>query len=119
MNKSVICAEFCSNRTKVAAAKRRLPPAARLQVDAAIYSLLSDPGRLTILLALTEDELCVCDLSQVLGAGISSVSHQLRLLRIAGLVCCRNQGKMVFYSYTGGPLIAKMLRGLAPLSRAN
>ncbi len=118
MAKPAVCAEFCSNKKKVGAAKRRLPGAARLRADADVYALLADPGRLAILLALAGDELCVCDLSQVLGAGVSSVSHQLRLLRAAGLVTFRNHGKLVFYSYTGAPLIAGTLRGLAALSGA-
>lgn len=118
MANPVVCAEFCSDKKKVAAAKRRLPPLTRLRTDASVYALLSDPGRLAILLALAGDELCVCDLSQVLGAGISAVSHQLRLLRAAGLVKYRNQGKLVFYSYAGGPLITRALRALAPLTGA-
>ena len=117
MTNPAVCAEFCSNKQKIAAAKRRLPPAARLRADSAVYAMLSDPGRLSILLALAGHELCVCDLSQVLAAGVSAVSHQLRLLRAAGLVRCRNQGKLVFYTYTGGPLLVKALRGLAPLSK--
>ncbi len=115
MAKPAVCAEFCSNKGKVAAAKKRLPPAARLRAEADVCALLADPGRLAILLALAGDELCVCDLSQVLGAGVSAVSHQLRLLRAAGLVTFRNQGKLVFYSYTGGPLVSRALRGLAAL----
>jgi len=111
-----VCAEFCSNKTKVAGARRRLPPANRLRADAELYALLGDPGRLAILLALAADELCVCDLSQVLDAGISAVSHQLRLLRGAGLVKYRSEGKLAFYSYSGGPLLAKALRNLAPLA---
>jgi DNA-binding transcriptional ArsR family regulator len=108
-----VCAEFCSNRSKVAAAKKLLPPPARLQAAADLCGLLSDPGRLAILLALEGGELCVCDLSQVLGAGVSAVSHQLRLLRGASLVSCRHEGKLVFYSYCGGPVLAKTLRGLS------
>jgi len=117
MTSPTVCAEFCSDKKKVSAAKRRLPPKPRLRADASFYALLSDPGRLAILLALAGDELCVCDLSQVLGAGISAVSHQLRLLRAAGLVKYRNQGKLVFYSYAGSSHIEKALRALAPLTR--
>ncbi|HAN05726.1 MAG TPA: transcriptional regulator [Elusimicrobia bacterium] len=108
-----VCAEFCSNRSKVAAARRRLPPAARLRAAADLCGLLSDPGRLALLLALAGDELCVCDLSQVLGAGVSAVSHQLRLLRAAGLVRYRNEGKLAFYTYCGGAALLKTARGLA------
>jgi len=113
--KPAVCAEFCSNKGKVAAAKKRLPPPARLRADADVYSLLADTGRLSILLALAGGELCVCDLSQVLGAGLSAVSHQLRLLRAAGLVSYRNEGKLVFYRYTGGSVVHRALRGLGAL----
>jgi DNA-binding transcriptional ArsR family regulator len=116
MAKAAVCSEFCSNKNKVAAAKKRLPSAARLRADADLCGLLSDRGRLAIMLALAGGELCVCDLSQVLGAGVSAVSHQLRLLRGAGLVRYRNEGKLVFYSYCGGPVLARTLRGLAPLA---
>lgn len=111
-----VCAEFCSDKAKVAGARRRLPPAARLAADAGLLDLLADRGRLAILLALAGDELCVCDLSRVLGAGVSAVSHQLRLLRAAGLVRFRNEGKLVFYSYCGGPAVAGLLRALRPLA---
>jgi ArsR family transcriptional regulator len=116
MSKPVVCAEFCSDKTKVAAARRLLPPAAELRRRAAAHALLADPGRLAILLALRGGELCVCDLSRVLGAGVSAVSHQLRLLRAAGLVGWRGQGKLVFYSYAGGPAAADALRSLKALA---
>lgn len=116
MSNPAVCAEFCSNKTKVSSARRRLPPQAAIAAHSGTFSLLGDPGRLSILLSLAEDELCVCDLSQVLGAGISAVSHQLRLLRAAGLVACRNQGKMVFYRYTGGPVMVKILRAMKVLA---
>ena len=43
-------------------------------------------------------EMCVCDLSQLLGMSVSAVSHQLRILRQAQLVRYRREGKTVFYS---------------------
>lgn len=116
MSKPVVCSEFCSDKTKVAAARRLLPPPAELRRRAEALSLLADPGRLAILMALRGGELCVCDLSRVLGAGVSAVSHQLRLLRAAGLVTCRGQGKLVFYSYSGGRAAADALRAIAVLS---
>lgn len=62
---------------------------------------LSDPTRLTILTALSRtDELCVCDLAWVAERSENLVSHHLRLLRGAGLVESRREGKMVMYSVT-------------------
>ncbi|MBA4357086.1 MAG: metalloregulator ArsR/SmtB family transcription factor [Humidesulfovibrio sp.] len=65
---------------------------------AEIFGLLGDRTRVRILHALSQGELCVCDISAVLGATSSAVSHQLRLLRTAKLVKSRKEGKNVFYT---------------------
>lgn len=63
------------------------------------FKLLGDPTRVRLLYALREaGELCVCDLAEVVGAPESSVSHALRLLRTAGVVRNRRDGRMIFYS---------------------
>ena len=51
-------------------------------------------------------ELCVCDLAAVTGASKSMTSHQLRLLRTAGLVLQRRAGKLVFYRLANESLSA-------------
>jgi DNA-binding transcriptional ArsR family regulator len=64
-----------------------------------MFKLLGDPTRLRILYALVETgELCVCDLAAAVGAAETSVSHALRLLRMAGIVRSRRDGRMVFYA---------------------
>lgn len=65
---------------------------------AEIFRLLGDPTRLRLLEALSGEELCVCDLAALIAMTSSAVSHQLRLLRTAGLVRYRKQGKMVYYA---------------------
>ena len=62
------------------------------------YKLLSGETRIKILLALSETELCVCDLSDVLGMSISAISHQLSKLKRGRLVKSRRYGKEVYYS---------------------
>lgn len=62
------------------------------------FSILSNPTRLKIIFALSQEELCVCDLTILLGTTKSAVSHQLRILRIARLVKYRRDGKVSFYS---------------------
>ncbi len=60
-----------------------------------------DPTRLTVAAALAAtDELCVCDLSWIVGRAENLVSHHLRLLRAEGLVSSRREGKMVIYAMT-------------------
>ena len=60
--------------------------------------MLGDSTRMKILFVLLVAEMCVCDLSQMLGMSISAVSHQLRILRQAKLVRFRREGKTVFYA---------------------
>ncbi|HEX6257542.1 MAG TPA: metalloregulator ArsR/SmtB family transcription factor [Euzebyales bacterium] len=60
--------------------------------------LLADPVRIRIVSALAEaDELCVGDLALALDVSDSSVSHGLRLLRTAGVVRNRREGRVIYY----------------------
>jgi DNA-binding transcriptional ArsR family regulator len=59
---------------------------------------MGDPTRLRLLFALASEELCVGDLSTLLGVSVSAVSHQLRLLRGLRLVKCRREGRLSYYS---------------------
>lgn len=63
-----------------------------------IFKMLSDTTRLKIVLALMENELCVCDICHVVGISQSAASHQLRVLRSTHLAKHRKTGKMVYYS---------------------
>ena len=62
------------------------------------FKVLCDPTRVKILHALSLAELCVCDLSRLLGMNDSAVSHHLRLLRALKLVKYRKEGRTVYYS---------------------
>lgn len=65
---------------------------------AGTLSLLSEPTRLRILYALDQvEEMCVGDLALGLAVGEDAVSYALRLLRTAGLVVARKEGRTVFY----------------------
>ena len=78
----------------------------RLDLDtaaaaAAQAKALADPTRLTLAAALAEtDEACVCDLSWVMERAENLISHHLKILRRAGLVESRRDGKMVLYALT-------------------
>ena len=65
-----------------------------------LFETLADPSRARIvhLLAITEQDLCVCDIALVLGMGVSALSHQLRFLRERGAVERRKAGRMAYYS---------------------
>ena len=63
-----------------------------------LFKIFGDGTRIRILYALFEEEVCVCDLAQLLGMTQSAVSHQLRVLKQARLIRSRREGKTVFYA---------------------
>ena len=62
------------------------------------FKILGDTTRTKILYALDKNEMCVCDIANVLNMSKSSISHQLGTLRRSGIVKCRKIGKEVFYT---------------------
>lgn len=83
---------------RVAATRARLLSSREAGELAGLFGLLADPTRARILYGLLEaGELCVCDLAAVVEASETAVSHALRLLRTAGVVRNRRDGRMVFY----------------------
>jgi ArsR family transcriptional regulator len=62
------------------------------------FRVLGDPTRVRILDALSEGELCVCDIASLVGISESAASHQLRLLRGMRLVRPRRAGRLVYYA---------------------
>lgn len=65
---------------------------------AEFFKILGDITRAKILFALDQNEMCVCDIANVLGMSKSSISHQLGTLRRMNIVKCRKQGKEVYYT---------------------
>lgn len=65
---------------------------------AEFFKILGDTTRTKILFALDLNEMCVCDIANVLGMSKSSISHQLGTLRRMNIVKCRKVGKEVFYT---------------------
>ena len=65
---------------------------------AELFKIFGDSTRLRIMSALLNHELCVCAISEVLEMNQSAISHQLRVLRTAGLIKVRRCGKSAFYS---------------------
>ncbi len=65
---------------------------------AEFFKIIGDPTRTKILFALDQNEMCVCDIANVLGMTKSSISHQLATLRKSGIVKCRREGKEIYYT---------------------
>jgi len=101
----------CFDHEKVNTIKARLADDEdNLPELADFYKLLGNATRLKILLALSSDELCVCDIAHVLGLSIAATSHQLKLLRDQGWLKKRDDGKMVYYCLHSVELL-KALKG--------
>ena len=92
------CEVACVDPERVAAVSQRLPDERASQRLAETFRVLSDPGRVRLIVALLEGELCVCDLAAVTGLSETACSHNLRLLRAARLVRYRKQGRNVYYA---------------------
>ena len=105
---------------RVGAARQALisEPEARRLAD--LLGLVADPIRSRILLALgTAEPLCVGDLALALDATDDAVSYALKLLRTAGFVSNRKDGRVVFYSLAPGfphQLVEHCLRQLLTIS---
>lgn len=92
------------NPERVARVRDADPGAPESQSVASLLTLLADPLRARILSALlVVDELCVGDLALALDATEDAVTYALRILRTAGLVKRRREGRMAYYRLSDGP----------------
>lgn len=102
MGEAVVGLDSCTVRTvdteRVAATRQRLIDSDDAADLAAVFRLLGDPKRIRILSALLEaGELCVCDLAAATDVTETAVSQAMRLLRTAGIVRQRRDGRTVYY----------------------
>lgn len=76
------------------------------------FKTFADPSRLKILMALAQQEMCVCDLAAFLSISESAVSHQLRYLRNSQLVKKRREGTVLYYRLIDEHVMQIILKGL-------
>ena len=76
----------------------QMPTEEELYDLADLFRVFGDSTRIRILYVLSEAEVCVCDLAEILNMTQSAISHQLRILKQSKLVNGRREGKQVFYS---------------------
>lgn len=88
----------CVDEATVARARAAMRPAESIATLAETFRVLGDPTRLSIAWALSQEELCVGDLANVLGMSQSAVSHSLRALRQLRLVRYRKVGRVAYYA---------------------
>ncbi|HEX2015884.1 MAG TPA: metalloregulator ArsR/SmtB family transcription factor [Solirubrobacteraceae bacterium] len=103
------------SRREGQALRRARPDAEAAARLARQHQALSDPTRLGLAMALLEDrELCVCDLSWIAERAQNLTSHHMKVLKSAGLVSARKEGKMVMYSLVDEG--RRLLEASAPVS---
>lgn len=72
----------------------------RLAARARVLKALAHPSRLMIVEELERRERCVCELKQMVGADLSTVSKHLAVLKRAGIVAGEKRGLQVYYRLT-------------------
>ncbi|RYZ56522.1 MAG: ArsR family transcriptional regulator [Sphingobacteriales bacterium] len=106
------CIRLLADWEQIQACRNRLGSVGpSLQGMASILALVGNEVRLKILFLLGEEnELCPCDLADILGMTVPAVSQHLRKLKDGGLVTARKEGQTIFYS-----LVEKNFTVLNPL----
>jgi ArsR family transcriptional regulator len=77
-----------------------------------MFKALSDETRLRIYLLLLQGELCVCELVNILSIEQSRISHSVRILKEAGLVVNRREGKWIIYAVNPETENSRLIQGL-------
>jgi len=93
-----ICSVKCIDKKKVKETVKTIPQQEDIRQMADIFKALCDPSRLKIVLALLNQEHCVCDIAVICNQTESAISHQLRILRALKIVKNRREGKIIYYS---------------------
>ncbi|GAA0316410.1 metalloregulator ArsR/SmtB family transcription factor [Oceanobacillus oncorhynchi subsp. oncorhynchi] len=98
MSNKDMCEIFCYDEEKVNRIQEDLQQQ-DISSAAQLFKILADENRAKISYALCqEDELCVCDIANIIGSSIATASHHLRILHKQRIVTYRKEGKLAFYS---------------------
>lgn len=96
--KELVCDCNIIHQNAVNIALKNKPKEKELENLTTLFKILGDSTRTKILWILDHHEMCVCDIANVLDMTKSSISHQLAILREAGIVRFRRNGKEVYYT---------------------
>ncbi|MGG3573993.1 metalloregulator ArsR/SmtB family transcription factor [Bacillus gobiensis] len=98
MKRNDTCETYCYDEEKVNRIQEELETNDISSV-AKMFKVIGDNNRAKIAFSLTKnEELCVCDVANIIGTSIATASHHLRTLHKHGIVKYRKEGKLVFYS---------------------
>lgn len=93
--------------------KANMPSEEVLEKTAEVFKVFGDKTRIRILAALSEGEMCVCCLCDLLEMSQSAVSHQLSVLKAARLIKNRREGKQIYYSLDDAHIGAILYTGIS------
>lgn len=93
-----ICENTVIHEDTVKNVKEKMPEDGLIYDIAELFKVFADSTRMKIIYALMEEELCVCDIANIVQTTQSAISHQLRILKQSKLVKYRKEGKVVYYS---------------------
>lgn len=97
----------------IAQTKANMPSEEILEKTAEVFKVFGDKTRIRILSALSEGEMCVCCLCDLLEMSQSAVSHQLAVLKSARLIKSRREGKQIYYSLDDAHIGAILYTGIS------
>ncbi len=89
-----------------------MPDEQQLLNLADFFKVFGDSTRIKILYVLSQSEMCVCDIANLLQMGQSAISHQLRVLKQMRLVMFRRDGKTVFYRLADSHIETILAQGM-------
>lgn len=92
------CGEFTVHKDVIDRVRENMPDEFTINKVSELFKIFGDSTRIRILSLLSVNDLCVCDITGLLGMTQSAVSHQLRVLKDAHLVTYKRSGKTVLYS---------------------
>jgi len=97
MKKNDVCDIYCFDQEKVNRVQEDLQQE-NITGIAQLFKALADENRAKIVYSLCRtDELCVCDIANIIGSSVATASHHIRTLHKQGVVNYRKAGKMAFY----------------------
>jgi ArsR family transcriptional regulator, lead/cadmium/zinc/bismuth-responsive transcriptional repressor len=92
------CPSPCSTHPRVEAARTHLLSVSTAAALADLFRACADATRVRIMVSLLHQELCTCDLAELIGVSASGISQHLRVLRALRVVTSHRRGKLVLHT---------------------
>jgi ArsR family transcriptional regulator, lead/cadmium/zinc/bismuth-responsive transcriptional repressor len=89
-----VCQTQCVDMSKVVRVRASIPNTDNVS---GIFKALADNTRLQMAYALLHEEMCVCEVAELLQTTVQNASHHLRYLKKLGMATFRRDGKLVYY----------------------